>query len=148
MPMTCEQFDDQLARYRDGELGPVGGWSIRAHLGRCARCAAVAAESRALDAALCEALDVGEPPQYVTQAVLLRLPAMPPARRRGLAAWNAPRWRRARLVAGAGFAALQATALWGVYRLGYTRGTRVTPAAARPVAASRRGPRAGEAVRF
>jgi anti-sigma factor RsiW len=40
--MTCAEFDDALADYLEGDLGPAQRQTVEAHLGSCARCAALA----------------------------------------------------------------------------------------------------------
>lgn len=120
MSITCGRHDERLSAYRDGELGGLEGSRVCAHLRDCPNCAAAIAESEELDRELRAALGTSEPPDYLTAAIMHRLPAMPPARSRGSLVRR--RWRSLRWVVGAGCAALQATALWGAFRAGYVVG--------------------------
>ena len=55
----CEATRRDLKAYLDGELGRLGAWRVRRHLGRCRGCAARLEGLRRLHAALREA-DVAE----------------------------------------------------------------------------------------
>src|SRR5437870_9149879 len=113
MPTICDRVDDELSGYRDGELSRLRRWRIGSHLDRCHRCATAAEELGAVDSQMRHALLASESPEYLTAAVMRRLPAMPPARRR--------RSGGARWILGAGCAVLQAVSLWGAYRAGGLR---------------------------
>jgi hypothetical protein len=121
MSMTCDRIEEQLSRYRDGELDRLGEWRVRRHLRRCPRCTAAADDAAELDFAMRLALVEAEPPHYVTGAVMRRLPAMPPARP---GAWLPARGRAVRWLIGIGCAAAQIAGLWGAYRCGYLRAER------------------------
>src|SRR5436305_15189469 len=81
MSMTCDRVDDQLSAYRDGELSRLRQWQVAAHLRHCERCAQAVVETGDVDSHLRHALLATESPEYLTAAVMRRLPAMPPARR-------------------------------------------------------------------
>ncbi len=143
--MICDRVNEHLSAYRDGEMSRLHAWRIRGHLQRCARCAASSDEADGLDFELQCAVERSEAPDYLTYAVLRRLPAMPPpARRLG--------WRSVRVMVGAAIAALQAAALWGAYRYGFQQANlhRNAPSLRSfgPVEAVRGGPDRWSAVRL
>src|SRR6266851_9005925 len=111
MSMTCDRVSGQLSDYHDRELTPLHRWWIGSHLRRCRRCASSAESLGQVDVRMRRALLATEAPDYLTAAVMCRLPAMPPARRR----------RSARWFLGTGCAMLQVVALWGAYRCGGSR---------------------------
>ena len=126
MAQICNRVEDQLSRYRDGEMDRLSEWRIRRHLQRCPRCQAAADDGAELDFGMRLALVEAEPPAYLAAAVLRRLPAMPPARP---ASWLPARGRAVRWIVGIGCAVAQIAGLWGAYRYGYTRAEQGRPVA-------------------
>jgi anti-sigma factor RsiW len=117
--MTCHEYHSRLSSYMDGELSRWRRWKIENHLRRCNECAAVLRELEEADQALAQSL-LGEPaPSYLTDAVMFRIPAMPPARRRpgGMLPW----------AAGLAVAGMQAMVLLGAYWSGFAHGSSTAP---------------------
>lgn len=133
--MTCCEYEDRLSAYMDGELPRWTRWKVQNHLRHCQQCSNSLQELAELDGSLLGICEVGPPPDYLTGAIMHRLPAMPPARpmRGGLMPWGA----------GLAVAGMQALALFGAYWWGFMRGT-TTPA---PVGASLVSPGGGTAFR-
>jgi hypothetical protein len=117
--MTCAEFQNRLSAYMDGELPRWKRWKVQNHVQRCPECAALMCDLEEVDLHLAVGLNAAPAPEYLTSAVMHRLPAMPPA------------WRRSgtRLAWSAGFAvaAMQVVALCGAYWWGYSRGTDTGP---------------------
>ena len=117
--MTCAEFQNRLSAYIDGELPRWKRWKVQNHLERCPECAALMQDLEEVDIHMAVGLNAPAP-EYLTSAVMHRLPAMPPP------------WRRtsARVAWSAGFAvaAMQLLALCGAYWWGYTEGTDTSPA--------------------
>jgi len=67
--MGCEEVQEALGRWYDGELEPGAAAAVAAHLDRCVRCSETIASWRALDRVL-EPAPQGEP---LTDAVLLHI---------------------------------------------------------------------------
>lgn len=121
--MTCCEYEDRLSAYLDGELPRWTRWKVQNHLRHCSQCSNSLRELAELDSGLLGACEVGAPPDYLTGAIMHRLPAMPPARplRGGFMPWGA----------GLAVAGMQALALFGAYWWGFMRGTTTpTPSSA------------------
>lgn len=117
--MTCHEYHSRLSSYMDGELSRWRRWKIENHLRRCNECAAMLRELEEADQALAQSL-LGDPaPSYLTDAVMFRIPAMPPARRRpgGMLPW----------AAGLAVAGMQAMVLLGAYWSGFAHGSSTAP---------------------
>lgn len=113
--MTCAEFQRRLSAYIDGELPRWTRWKVELHLHRCPECEALHHALREVDAALLDAAYATPAPEYLTGAVMFRLPAMPPARRLSL---GGPGW-----VTAVALAVVQAAALGGAYWLGIAHGS-------------------------
>jgi anti-sigma factor RsiW len=113
--MTCSQITNRLSRYLDGELSRWSHWKVEIHLRYCPKCAAVMRELAEVDGALLQSARETPAPAYLTDAVMHRLPAMPPGRslRRGSLPW----------MAGLAVAGAQAVALFGAYWWGFLHGS-------------------------
>ncbi|MCC2668620.1 MAG: putative zinc-finger [Armatimonadetes bacterium] len=111
--MTCAEFQDRLSAYMDGELPRWKRWKVQNHLQRCSECASLMSDLDEVDLHLAVGLNAAPAPEYLTSAVMHRLPAMPPAWRRSgtLGTWSA----------GLAVASMQLLALCGAYWWGYTR---------------------------
>jgi hypothetical protein len=116
--MTCAEFQNRISAYIDGELPRWKRWKVQNHLQRCPECASLMQDLEEVDIHMAVGLNAPAP-EYLTSAVMHRLPAMPPAWRRSGAriAWSA----------GIAVAAMQIVALCGAYWWGYTRGTDTSP---------------------
>ncbi len=116
--MTCQEYHNRLSRYMDGELSRWRRWKIENHLRHCGACSEMLRELEGVDHALSALREPSAPP-YLAEAVMFRLPAMPPARRRpgGMLPW----------AAGLAVAGMQATVLLGAYWSGFAHGSSSTP---------------------
>ena len=74
--MACEKFEELLAAYADGELGPGERAVVERHLEACPGCAALLASLRTADAALARFPEV-EPPADLSE----KLQTIPARRR-------------------------------------------------------------------
>lgn len=117
--MTCAEFQDRISPLMDGELSHWARWKVQNHLRQCCECAAMLQDLEDVDLCIAEGLAAAPAPEYVTDAVMHRLPAMPPAWRRTGASltWSA----------GAAVVGMQLVALGGAYWWGYARGTETGP---------------------
>jgi hypothetical protein len=112
--MTCVEFQKRLSAYMDGELPRWTRWKIQIHLGRCSDCAGLLEEFEEVDGAILAAAGACEQPAYLEDAVMRRLPAMPPAwRRQGVTM----RW-----ATGVALAGMQIMAVYGAYWWGFAKG--------------------------
>jgi anti-sigma factor RsiW len=113
--MTCAEFQKRLSPYVDGELSSWSRWKVQTHLRSCPECAALMGELEEVDRCLFTAVEEATAPDHITNAVMRRLPAMPPARRvrPGTVAW----------AAGLAVAGVQVFALYGAYWWGFARGS-------------------------
>ena len=113
--MTCAEFESRLSAYMDGELSRWKRWKVQNHLHHCTECREMLEDLQMVDECLVSHITAAPTPDYVTAAVIRRLPAMPPA------------WRRHGSVlpwaAGLAVAGIQAAALCGAYWWGFHRGT-------------------------
>ena len=108
--MTCNEFQNRLSAYMDGELSRWRRWKVELHVRGCSECADVLTELRCVDEGLIAAASAERSPEYITGAVMFRLPAMPPpSRRRSVAPWAA-----AVALAGMQIAALCGALWWGM----------------------------------
>jgi anti-sigma factor RsiW len=112
--MTCADFQDRLSAYMDGELPRWKRWKVQTHLRQCRECAVLLRDLQEVDEALIEGLQSAPAPDYLTGAVMRRLPVLPLAWRRhgGVLPW----------AAGLAVAGMQVVALYGVYTWGYAQG--------------------------
>jgi predicted anti-sigma-YlaC factor YlaD len=124
MSTICDHVDDELSAHRDGEGNRLRQWCLAVHLRRCERCASASNDLGEVDSHIRHAVLATEAPDYLTAAVMRRLPAMPPARRR--------RFAGSRWLLGAGCVVLQAVSLWGAYRAGCQRTELRQPAPVSP----------------
>jgi anti-sigma factor RsiW len=133
--MTCSEFQHRLSGYMDGELSRWTRWKVGNHLRCCQDCSTLLRELSAVDSGLL-ALAREEAPDYVTSAVMRRLPAMPPAARsRPLRlAWMAG------AVGALTLAGMQLLALAGAYSLGFQKGTATQQVGGRASVAGSSGP--------
>jgi hypothetical protein len=110
--MTCDEFQGRLSAYMDGELPRWKRWKVENHLQKCAECTCLMRELEEVDLCLEVGLAVNPAPEYLTHAVMHRLPAMPPAwRRPAVLTWST----------GLAVAGMQAAALFGAYWWGYSK---------------------------
>lgn len=110
--MTCDEFQGRLSAYMDGELPRWKRWKVENHLQKCADCTCLMRELEEVDLCLEVGLAVNPAPEYLTHAVMHRLPAMPPAwRRPAVLTWST----------GLAVASMQAAALFGAYWWGYSK---------------------------
>jgi len=140
--MTCDHVEERLSAYRDGELNPVLRERVRAHLRHCGCCGADARAHAALDSRVSLHLSLEQDPEYLTLAVMRRLPAMPPAHRRGSLGMPVGPWRMNRWVIGLACVAAQAAALGSAYWYGARQGNS-TDASRPPTSYRRVEPRGG-----
>ena len=112
--MICTDYQRRLSAYLDGELSRWTRWKVEFHARHCAACGEELRSLAAVDQMLLRSVERSPAPDYLTDAVMRRLPALPPTRRtaRRLAPWAA-----ALALAGA-----QLTALVGAYWVGFQRG--------------------------
>ncbi|MGV3722959.1 MAG: anti-sigma factor family protein [Actinomycetota bacterium] len=117
--MTCADFQDRISPLMDGELSHWARWKVQNHLRQCSECAAMLQDLEDVDLCISEGLAAAPAPDYLTEAVMHRLPAMPPAWRRPGATltWSA----------GVAVVGMQLVALGGAYWWGYARGTETGP---------------------
>jgi hypothetical protein len=117
--MTCSQFQRRLSAYLDGESSRWSRWKVETHLRYCPDCAGTLREMAAIDSNILAATQAPPCSEYLTGAVMRRLPAMPPARhsRRGMMPW----------MAGLALAGMQATVLFGAYWWGFIHGSASNP---------------------
>lgn len=117
--MTCPEFETRLSAYLDGELSRWRRWKVETHLRYCADCTQMLRELDEVDGALLTCAQEAATPDYLTAAVMHRLPAMPPAQdpRR---AWLRRPIGTAIAVAVAG---VQVVALGGAYWWGFLHGS-------------------------
>ncbi len=107
--MNCAEYQDRLSAYIDGELARWSRVKLESHLRGCLECRAVMRELQQQDEAIRTAIQALETPDYLTGAVMHRIPALPPARR-ARAVWP---WVGGLALAGAQAAALIAAWVWG-----------------------------------
>ncbi len=112
--MTCPEFQRRLSAYLDGELPRWTRWKIDLHVRSCGDCAQELRDLAMVDEYLAAGVERTPAPEYLTGAVMHRLPAMPPARR------NARRWSP--VMAATALAGAQLVALVGAYWVGFNRG--------------------------
>lgn len=112
--MTCNEFQNRLSAYMDGELSRWRRWKVELHVRGCSECADVLTELRCVDEGLAAAASAEPSRDYITGAVMFRLPAMPPpSRRRSVAPW----------AAAVALAGMQIAALCGAFWWGMSHGT-------------------------
>ena len=121
--MTCADFHDRLSAYMDGELSRWRRWKVEVHLRRCQECSRFLWELEEVDQSLRAARDAAPAPDYITPAVMRRLPAMPPVAR--------PRGGLFPALAGVAAVAVQIFALYGAYWWGFVRGRQAEPLSGR-----------------
>jgi hypothetical protein len=112
--MTCCEFQRRLSAYLDGELPRWTRWKIELHVRACRECAQELRDLAMVDEYLIASVEQTPAPEYLTGAVMHRLPAMPPARR------TARRWSP--VMAATALAGAQLVALVGAYWVGFNRG--------------------------
>lgn len=112
--MTCADIQRKLSAYADGELTRWTRWKVQLHVGSCPDCAQVLRELEEIDRAFAGAVCACRAPEYLTDAVMRRLPAMPPPWRRSQ---NVSRW-----AAGVALAGVQLLAVYGAYWWGFAKG--------------------------
>jgi anti-sigma factor RsiW len=113
--MTCEEIEDRLSDFVDGELDGAAAAAITAHLETCARCAGIARDFERLRHSA-RALGPIDPPSHLGRELARRLTAETPSPvRRSASSW----WR-----AGVAAAALVAVST-GAY-LAFRAGSRAT----------------------
>jgi len=112
--MTCAEFSKRLSAYLDGELSGWRRWKVALHLRQCPECTQMLREFEEIDQQLMASIERNPAPEYLTVAVMRRLPSMPP----GLPARN----RALRWAAGLTVATVQAAGLYGAYWWGFARG--------------------------
>jgi hypothetical protein len=115
--MTCEEFSDRLSAFHDGEIVGWRRWKVAVHLRSCPDCARELRELEEVDLRLLSSVQQQPAPEYLTAAVMRRLPAMPPARYRT----NMVRW-----AVGVGVAAVQVIGMYSAYWWGFARGNHTT----------------------
>ena len=151
--MTCDEFQGRMSAYMDGEISRWGRWKVQTHIRFCPECSGLLRDLSEMDNCILASAQAETAPEYLTAAVMHRLPAMPPAGR--------PRMRRLSLAAGMAVLSMQVAGIAGAYWWGFTRGASVqlpqggvvhmggsntpAPTVARPgtVAPVRLGPRRG-----
>ncbi len=113
--MTCCEYENRLSAFLDGELPRWTRWKVQNHLRGCRQCQMSLQELTAINGSLLAMCEADPAPEYLTGAIMHRLPAMPPARprRHGVMPW----------AAGLAVAGMQALALFGAYWWGFMRGT-------------------------
>jgi hypothetical protein len=72
--MTCEQFENRLADYLEGDVSPAERIALDAHVDSCERCGALVHDLRAISATAA-ALPPIEPPAHVWEGVRSRIGA-------------------------------------------------------------------------
>ena len=110
--MTCPEIERRLSACLDGELSYWTRWKVQHHLRYCDGCRALFRSLAEVDHALQRAAEGAPAPEYVTQAVMRRLPALPPARKLAVGP----------LVVAFAVGGTQVAAFFGVYWLGFSRG--------------------------
>lgn len=117
--MTCPEFESRLSSYLDGELSRWRRWKVETHLRYCSECSQMLRELDEVDGALLNCAQEAAAPDYLTAAVMHRLPAMPPA--------HDPRRAWLRRPVGTAFAVVvagaQVVALGGAYWWGFLHGS-------------------------
>jgi anti-sigma factor RsiW len=113
--MTCCEFQRRLSAYLDGEVPRWTRWKIDLHVRSCSECAQELRDLAMVDEYLAASVERTPAPEYLTGAVMHRLPAMPPARR------SARRWTP--VMAATALAGAQLVALVGAYWVGFNRGS-------------------------
>lgn len=112
--MTCEEFRSRLSSYLDGELPQWSRWKVDLHLRSCDACREQCLTLEDVDFALRGLADATPAPEFLTEAVMRRIPAMPPAYRpRGF--WP---WAAGMVLAGVQFAAIGSAWWWGFHAAG------------------------------
>ncbi len=112
--MTCEGFQNRLSSYLDGELPQWSRWKVELHLRSCAPCREQCLALEDVNFALQGLADATPAPEFLTEAVMRRIPAMPPAYRpRGF--WP---WAAGVALAGVQFAAIGSAWWWGFHAAG------------------------------
>ncbi|MFN3650844.1 MAG: anti-sigma factor family protein [Armatimonadota bacterium] len=121
--MTCSEFQLRLSAYLDGELSHWKRWKVQNHLRCCRDCAGLLRELEEVDRCLIGAAEADPAPEYLTGAVMWRLPAMPPA-------WR-PRPLSRPVLTGIALAGMQLMAIAGAYWWGFNHAAnRPAPAGA------------------
>ncbi len=124
--MTCPEFESRLSSYLDGELSRWRRWKVETHVRYCSDCAEMLRDLEEVDGALMTSAQEAATPDYLTQAVMHRLPAMPPAHEARRSWLRRPAGAAVALaVAGA-----QLVALGGAYWWGFLHGRDRLPTAA------------------
>lgn len=117
--MTCAEFQNRLSAYLDGELSHWKRWKVHNHLRQCGECGELIRALEGVDqcvlSAVQDTVEHGPSREYLTTAVMRRLPAMPPASFRPRPTARA--WAAGMVVAG-----LQLVALGGAYWWGFSHG--------------------------
>ena len=86
--MNCQKFDFPLGDYVDGRLAGADAQALQAHVATCARCAALAADLRAIRTAA-QSLPSHEPGPHVWTALAAAVEAeRQPTGRAGWASWR------------------------------------------------------------
>jgi hypothetical protein len=115
--MTCTEFNDRLSAYMDGELTGWRRWKVALHLRECAECGTLLRELEEVDRSLMAVVEETPAPEYITPAVMHRIPAMPPASRRvGMLRW----------AVGIAVALVQILGMYGAYWRGFAQGRDVS----------------------
>jgi predicted anti-sigma-YlaC factor YlaD len=117
--MTCDEFQGRMSAYMDGEISRWGRWKVQTHLRFCPECSGLMRDLSEVDNCIMASAQADTAPDYLTAAVMHRLPAMPPAGR--------PRLRRLSLAAGAAVLCMQVAGIAGAYWWGFTRGSSQLP---------------------
>jgi len=118
--MTCDDFQYRISAYMDGEMSSWSRWKVQTHLRFCPDCAGMLKDLSEVDNCIMASADSQQAPDYLTAAVMHRLPAMPPASR--------PRQLRLTFAAGMALLAMNVAGVGGAYWWGFTRGAEVTQA--------------------
>ncbi len=114
--MTCREFRERLSALEDGELTRWRRWKVETHLRYCPDCSQTRDELQGIDEGLRALLETDAGPAYLTESVMRRLPAMPPAPRH--AGGLRP------TLGGLALACAQVAALVGAYWWGYQHAAR------------------------
>lgn len=112
--MTCDEFQGRLSAYVDGEMSHWGRWKVQTHVRFCGDCAGMLRELAEVDNCIVACARAEPAPEYLTSAVMRRLPAMPlDTPRRGL---------RLTLATGLAVMVMQLIGVGGAYWWGFNRG--------------------------
>lgn len=112
--MTCQHYQNRLSAFLDGELSRWTRWKVELHVRTCRECGQELRDLAAIDQQLLNGVSQSPCPTYLTDAVMRRLPALPPGRR------ASRRWTPA--FAAMTLAGAQLVALAGAYWVGFNRG--------------------------